>query len=340
MPTHLVAISSPLQLINALEAMLFNDLDSNDCQLIVRSLPGTQNDRFIRQQIDKHHWSSIYWYDSKSKIRSLPKLLRQFKGSRWSTVIGGELTAWWMNTLYQNIAFDRFILVDDGTMTLADYDNHLSQGTLPKKTKGLKDWILRLQGFKTMKFQIEPTLELFTIFDLEDTPWCKVQKNEMKGLQQQLSERHAIDVDGDLVFVGQPLASMGMITWKTQQKYLIAVQQRSPSGRVLYCPHRSEPEQILDQIAALKGFNITRFDCPIELGLIQLELPIAQLTGFCSTALFTLSRFYPNLPVSYIEFEAGEYLTEEYRVRGKSVYQTLSQSLSKFAFVNAIEPPQ
>tara|TARA_R110001583_G_scaffold185625_1_gene345858 strand:- start:8260 stop:9291 length:1032 start_codon:yes stop_codon:yes gene_type:complete len=329
MATHLVAISSPLQLINAMEALSHHRLQPEDCQLIVRAVAGTQNDKVIRELLNEASWASIYWYDSKSKFLMLPKLLHHFKGSHWQVVVGGELTPWWLNTLYANIEMESLVLVDDGVMTLADHDKYLSKGRLPEKTKGFKDKVLGLLGFNTMSFEIESPLELFTIFDLESTQYCSVSKNEMRVLRQQLAERQAFADDGDIVFVGQPLVGIGMVTWKTVKQHLLAVRSQSPTGRVIYCTHRNEDAEDISRIRELDGFEVVTFPCPIEIGLSRLEQPISMLVGFCSTALFTLNQFYQELPIKFVEFESDEYLTEEYRRNAGNIYQNLAQSIPK-----------
>lgn len=324
----LATASSPLQLINAAEAVNHYCAESDSKHLVIRALKGTNNEKIILEVLSNQEWDSVYWYSSKRKMLQLPSLLTKFKGTHWDYVMGGDLTAWWYNSLLANVVYDKHVLYDDGAKTIVDYNNCLVDGLLPEKKKGLKDLLLRFLGLKVMNRSLS-YLDVFTTFDLSKTKYCTVVHNAMPLMRTFVRNKKRSE-DGMTLIVGQPLVDINAVSWKDYSESLGKIKSSSKQG-AMYVAHRGETKGYLDLIEQQLGLKVIKPVSPLEIELCKIDYPIARIVGFTSTALYTLGIIYEDIPVWRIVLDESMYTSEEVRVASKMYHEYFAK------YIDAIE---
>ncbi|MEH6470001.1 MAG: polysialyltransferase family glycosyltransferase [Halopseudomonas sp.] len=324
----LATASSPLQLVNAAEAVQKLAPTSTNKHLVVRALKGSNNERVMRDVLERQQWDSVYWYSSERKIVQLPALLYKYKGTHWDYVMGGDFTSWWYNSLLANVTYGTHVLYDDGAKTVVDYENCLTTGQLPQKKKGGKDLILKLLGFKTMSFKFSP-LVLFSIFNLPDTNHCSVIKNEMEWLRSQIGA-DVYATDGAVLFIGQPFIDTKAVQADIYYSIVRNALNSSESKKMIYTAHRGESFAVLEEIKKIGDIEVVSPLAPIELELYRFSQRISQIIGISSTALYTLKVLYKDIPTYRIELNDQDYIDLTFKKASETYHAFFGPYLPKF----------
>ena len=119
---NLFILRSPLQIINAIEAIEQFKLKNNILVLIFNSLD--TNTRQINELVSLHKWEQIIRLEdrSKSKLFRYVKLVKELKKYSFNYLYFGNLGTI-QKILIANLKQDNVYLLDDGTSTIMYYNN-------------------------------------------------------------------------------------------------------------------------------------------------------------------------------------------------------------------------
>ena len=190
--------------------------------------------------------------------------------------------------------------LDDGTPTLNIAYNRL-------KSTYYKNY--HVQNFKsTFKKSIylglcpplicpPKSIEFFTLFPLDLPLTDKKLTNNYKW---SMSKVKPMPTTNEALFVGSHLVDRGIVHQNTYLSSLDYISKRAKAEgyKFVYVHHRGESSDIRDKLTAL--YPTIQYNLPLELAFIDSHRP-AMFIGHFSSALFTLSRIYPNSKIkSYI----------------------------------------
>ncbi|GLO59644.1 hypothetical protein MACH09_01520 [Vibrio sp. MACH09] len=297
-------VTSPFQYICANEARLAYNSKDNTLILIEQDNPaGIQQMAAILQE---DNWDSVLRFPRNKRTTTIPKIIKSItaitaiSNNALDTLFYSEYNAWRTKLLMRNLSFKKHVFFDDGTMTFADYYDHIEPKKIYHRSRWFQDSLLRLQGIQPIgEIGLFKNTELFSIFSF---PNCilKYKENKLLTLQLAAEEKRDEHQIND-IFIGQ-----GCIDEKghaSLNEYLTQIEQasRKSSLNLLYIPHRTEAAHVTQAIKKLANIRYHQPQYPIEIELIKTGIQPNCIFGLSSTALYTLSKIYPNSSIQLIE---------------------------------------
>jgi hypothetical protein len=299
---NLFFVSTPFQIINAMEAISFYQCQNN---VVIYREPENE---LSKQQMDKllakHDWLTIIKPLSKAKFSISPKLvnlLNQLKAVNPSMVFEKvfytEYPSRFIATMLSNISIsDKEVMFDDGTWTLKAFEEHLKDN-VPKSYPNFKrNLLLNLFGYKKPHtFHVHEKFELFTIFDLTSDRFV-VSKNNFAVLKNEQPQTESISSESSsiMVMIGDGGTDMGLSL--VLYKKAIA-ELATQTQKLVYFPHRNEKQHVRELLQDIPNLEYaTQTNLPIELAIRQYQ-NITAIYGFYSTALFTLATLFDTTPI-------------------------------------------
>jgi len=298
---QLFVIESPLQLINAYEAL---QTFSADKQIILVRLSGEHfNDNQIEKTIiklDINNLAKIKYVTINVKKRNiidyvkiiLLKLLFFFIYKSYKTIYIGNYNS---NFIRFIIPFKKNImLIDDGSLTL-NIQNKFSE-------KHYYNW--------------------FSIFDLVLITNQISIKNNYKHLNSKFI-KNRIKNENIVLFIGSALYTYQIVTEEYYLRLISNISNRYNEKRIIYIPHRSEKSSMLVRINEFNNIEVKRLEYPIELFAINNNTIPSLIASFYSTALITLEKIYG---VEAVAFKFN-YATSIYKDDIDLVYEYYAKSI-------------
>jgi len=111
-----------------------------------------------------------------------------------------------------------------------------------------------------------------------------------------------------VVILGNKFYEAGMLSREDSEYLLKKIMDDLGNEDVLYVAHRGESKEKLYSIQKEHKLDVVQYDFPIELyALYKKELP-KQVVSLFSTALFSLSKIYPDLKVTAYKMNTNKLL--------------------------------
>lgn len=268
----LVYVESPLQLINAVEAV--NYFNISNPKYLIRYNNSRTNDAQLRLVVNIFSLKNVQSLLISKDICSISDIL---------------------NSIFLNIIFISNIIVRRKVI-IGNYNSgilHFIKFFLvDKKTLLIDDG---LKSFETSKKLDKREFDWFTIFNLP-----------VKGEQifrNNFTVTSNILVGGKLteskeIFLGSPFYENDLMTREEYLDHLIfAKGNLFKSSDLVYIPHRMEDREKLWEINDL-GFSVFESAVPVELLGIKYSFRIKKVVSFYSTALVTCSKIYGSISVA------------------------------------------
>ena len=305
---NLFIIRSPLQIINAYEAIDYFDLKNNI--LVTIDTKGLSN----AEQISYLKSNDIKWEkeirfgntDQKSKSNFLQyiKLIKSLKEYKYDNIFIGDYGSI-HKIILANLKSKNQYLLDDGTTTLL---RHLQFKTDKTKSKfSLRTFRFKLFGLKTNTKQL---LNYFSIFKLNPNFSEKVIMNNF----DKLKTIHNIDSftkDNCIYIMGQPLVETGYIKRDVYLDFITNIIKKYKNQKVVYLAHRSETLESIEEYEN-DFFTILKSSKPIELMFLEEKKYPEQIIGFTSAALFTFKILFPKSSILSIEITKEQFVQNYY----------------------------
>lgn len=201
-----------------------------------------------------------------------------------------------ISTLLGNISItEKEVMFDDGVWTITEYKDNISTKNRIIHDNFKRSTLLKIFGFNSPR-TVYPrkNFEIFTFFDLPESS-INIKINTFHRLKLKIN--HTQEKSNNLiVFIGDGLTGNGL-NIESYLKSLKSILNKHDNCKLLYFPHRNEKEnikiQLLKNIPELTYVNAS---LPIELELSNHQ-GINSIYGYYSTALLSLSKLYPDIPI-------------------------------------------
>lgn len=270
---NIVLVESPLQLINAYEALhyyrtkntvmfvRYSNLQSNDKQidklLSILRFPDVQVIKFRINPAKKNVYDIFNFF----KVLLFAIYLNPSVGR----VFVGNYDSGFFSVILKFIPSNaKIVLLDDGNKSI-------------RLNKELNE---------------NSSMEFFTTFNLSSFNSHNIVYNDYPQIKTLVSA--GIILDKSVLFVGSGMAEIGIVS---EEYYLelmadISNHYAEYGFNIIYIPHRAESSEKLNLMSKYFDFEIRHLDYPIELfGLFNGFSPFI-VSSFCSTAIITLRNIY------------------------------------------------
>lgn len=295
MKKNLIIIGSPLQLINAVEAVNFFKLDNivlviTFNGLLINNIQiEKESSSFRCEEIIKIYPSSV------SKFLQYLKLIKYLQKYKFEKLFIGELGSAF-RIILANIDKEKVFLLDDGTATIVDYERSIKINKINRYS--LKE--LRFLTFG-LKIKVKDKINLFTYYNLEKLPGFEVIKNNLEYMKKDFVLNN-IDYCDTIFFFGQP--SEIFSDKKELELYLYKIVNKFSDKKIFYIPHRSQTKDEINNIMLVnKNIKILEINMPVERYFLDNGIYPKYAISYISTALTTTKILFPECNVNYTKIK-------------------------------------
>lgn len=294
---NLFIIRSPLQLLNAIEAIYhFNLFDSNNILYIIET-NGINNSIQLKKLLNIFKWSEVNLLKStkKSNFLNYVKIIKKLKRDRYNYLFLGDYGSI-HKIIISNIKSNNIYLLDDGVSSITIYNKLITNQSSIKDS-------FKLIRFLPFGLSIKKVKEInfFTIFNLKKTDNINIIQNNMKKLKNDY-DINSFSYLKDIIYLGQPLNSI--TTQESYVKYIEdTINNNFKNDKIKIFPHRGEDiEETANYLKdKFKNIEIFQNTLPIEKYFLENKIYPNTIVSFISTALFTLKILFPKSKIYYIE---------------------------------------
>ncbi|MDD3442357.1 MAG: hypothetical protein PHW89_03755 [Sulfurimonas denitrificans] len=300
---NLFVLKSPLQIINALEAVAHFKLSNNIFVLIYTD--SLVNENQMRELADSNSMPDIEFIhvkkEFKSKFLKYVQLIKEFKKDSYNHIFLGEIGKF-HKVLLANIKKEKVFLLDDGTATIKFYNEVIKTNKYNRYK--FKEMRFLLFG---LRVKIKDKINLFTYFDFEPIHGVEIVKNRLENLRKNNQGQECKHNEEIIYFIGEPLDQINVIdtdTYKDMIENLINMFKK----KVIYIPHRYESKQLKKTVSSVdnKLFEIKNINKPIETYFIEQKIYPKHIISCSSTALTTLGMMYEEAIVNIIKIPEND----------------------------------
>jgi len=289
---NLFIVGTPLQLLNAIEAVEHFKLENNILVIVHRSLKA--NKVQMDSIISLHKWKEVIniEYSKNSSILKYINLIKHLKRNSYKYIFIPKLEIV-PKLVIANVEKKKVFLLDDGIMTISIYENNIKN----KKFNKYNFKEIRFLFFG-LKIKIKDKINLFTYFDLKPIHGIEVIKNELTFLKKTYLEG-ATKEDSCVFFLGHP--SSKYIDDETYYGSLLNIVKKY-NQKIVYIPHRGESEKSKAILSAMQNqfFSVLDINMPVELYFLENKIYPSKVLAYYSTALITLNIIYKECEISFI----------------------------------------
>jgi len=297
---NLFIIRSPLQLINALEAIEYFKLKNNILVLIYNN---TDNTNIQMDKIAAYYsWKKIIVVNQeqkKSKMLDYVKLIKKIKSTPYNYVFFSNFGSV-QRIILANLKIKNLFFIDDGVETVNRYKNVFVKGGINKfRLKLARFWLF---GLKT---KIKNNINLFTYFDLKPFRDSKIIQNNLENFQKKYLNNSL--KDNFTYLLGQPLVSTNLLTKNDYFLYIDKIVSLADK-KIIYIPHRTEV--ISDRLKLYESniFEIKNINMPVEMYFLENNIYPLHVVSFMTTAFFTLKKLFSKTKFSYVYIPSSKIL--------------------------------
>ena len=313
-PVNLFLISTPLQLVNVLEAK--RELKISDESSVAIFLTYSSNLISIQKIIDRSQWKEIYFIDD--DIESLRKHEENFRTRRlWPVLkkavanyqkikslikqfreVDALVVGYYLGLenlhIMNNIRYNSLYLLDDGIATIEINERRKKNISFLQHQSTefyLKAWFKKyILGYD---IKHPESVTFFTIYDIEVSPRDRLIKHNYREAKKQIK---GLEKTNDVFLLGQPLSEIHpeIVSEATYFDYLLQVQEMWPHNSLVYIPHRDEASDKISRIENNLNIKVQRIELPIELFLLNQEKKPSLLAGFITSALPNCKEIFGN----------------------------------------------
>jgi len=296
---NLFLVTSPLQYICAVEAKSHYKTEDNILILVEQtSEPGLSQQSNL---LDESDWLHVIHMPRKSRSIHTPlaikKVKKILKTSQLEHFFHAEYNGWRSKLILKNTPICKEVYFDDGTLTINEYEEHIRNRDTYSRIRFFQDLLIKLLGLKAIgTLEQSENLELFTMFNIEK-PEHNIEHNSFKELMLKYGKPNLYCPDSSIGFIGQ--GAIGHKRRKTKEQYISEIKEViSELGKgVVYFPHRTESEELREEIKKIPGIKYHISQLPLELEIVDKNIKLSGLIGIYSTAQYTLKKLFPKMPI-------------------------------------------
>ncbi|MEZ8204502.1 polysialyltransferase family glycosyltransferase [Vibrio splendidus] len=298
---NVFVITSPFQYLCANEARLFYQTKNNI--LVYVEQEAERGKKNMSAILDESLWDEIIKIPRTQRTFRIPAVIKKIKNhnANIERIFLSEYHSWRSNLFIQNFPNTNIVYFDDGSATLVEHENLIKPQKPYRRKRILNDALIRIQGLEPANYvPYNNTLEIFTIFNIDNNS-CSVVKNNMDGIKKILHTEDCFNIDSPVGFIGEANIDAGKdcIKLKDYLKEIKAILNNTDKD-ILYFPHRMETEKVRKTISAIDRVKYHNSTMPLEIEIAKSNLSLSKLIGYSSTALYTLSVIYSDIPLEII----------------------------------------
>jgi len=338
---------TPLQYINAIEAMNFYGLKNN----ILLVIYPINRKNIFDNIIEVKYWDKILFFEREEESllnRNITKYFKWLNRCKEFIKLVDELDSTYKyfdklligNYIYETMLHignrlnsGEIILLDDGNATI-DIANFRIKGIQIFQTKRysikskFRVYIKKLffnyltEGFLKVTY--------FTIYDIPILNDDKINKNPYKYIKSFYTAKKQKDI---VFFLGGSLVENNIVKIENYFRFLLFVRQYFTNYQIEYIKHPGEHLIEIEKFLKMNEIIIVKPDLPFELYLMKLDKHPKIISGFLSTALINVSEIYGSI-FKYILFEIPDGLIAfNRRVWAKNIYNNFHKDKNKFDLI-------
>lgn len=283
MKYNLFIVSSPLQIMNAIEAVEHFKTQNN----ILLLLSSENKNQLIQMNhlIKFMDWLRIEYvstlsYKGINRLFFTRVITRQFKyikNYEIDKLFVGDYRSEHLNHMVNYFGNNDVYLLDDGLNQLG-YSKYLQNQSYKFKIRRLI-YGLFFYNLSKIKYTI------FSIFTIENE---KTIKNNYTFFKKYINTKV---MEKEVYFIGQPLVELNIIDEKCFKKELIKIINFYSKNLFIYILHRKENEEKINKLSKELNFEYKKFNNIIELEMINSDKIPSDIATFYSTAIITLPSF-------------------------------------------------
>lgn len=283
------------------EARVFYETKNNI--LIFKNKEGFLGKKHFKGVFVEEDWDYIIHLPDSGRLFSIPKIIKKLKkigtNDNFKSLFFSQHECMLTNLIKKNVPFERQVYFDDGTLSLLEYFKYIENKSPYSRVRLFDDFIMQLQGIKKIgTIEQHDSFEMFTIFNIPN-PSCKLTINEFVFLSSKIRSTESYELEGAVAFIGE--AAVGRDNYISESEYFKQLEKVSiENERVLYFPHRTESEYIKEKVKSFKNIDYQQTEFPIELEIGLKKIKLSKIYGIASTAIYTLSIIYKEIPISII----------------------------------------
>ncbi|MPL90803.1 hypothetical protein SDC9_36859 [bioreactor metagenome] len=290
---NLFIINSPLQLLNALEAIYKFKL--NNIIMVAVYNRSIKNIEQIEMQLSKINCEEIIRFNplKEGKIKGYVRLIKRLQKNVYEKIFTGEIEDYRFKAILANLEKEQLFVLDEGSSTVSLYESIIKQNKINKFK--LKSFKFLLYGLKT---NIKDIINFFTYYSFEPLKNGIVVNNSLEYLKKDFKQ-NGVNYDDTIFFLGQPLFIFS--NEKQFEDSLKEVVKKYKDKKIIFIPHR-EDKKILKIVHGIdKNIEILELNQPIERYFLEKGIEPRNIISFSSTALTTTKILFKNCNIEYIK---------------------------------------
>lgn len=306
---------SPLQLLNCIEACEHFGL--RDTHTILICAWRAERDRQLMERLLEiyPHWTELHFFPLYPSKGQLPVMLRVFsRHQRFAHLFYGDSTHL-INFFLNKVArFNAIHMVDDGAATL-QRAHLIASRMLHRLRKNFRPRSKLSSGLQAA-LGLSPMFlyqtRFFTFYPLPQPELAsRVEHNELRFSKSLLGDKAHNE---EIWFIGSDIRQVVLERREDYEALLEQVQRTLDLSKVVYIPHRKEPDEYLSTMSRRFGMEIRRLDNILEIEMAVAPTLPKAFASFSSSALDTLDLLIkPPITVFRIPSDAiRPALREEY----------------------------
>ncbi|MGR5179105.1 hypothetical protein ACPV4B_12165 [Vibrio parahaemolyticus] len=305
-------VTSPFQYLCALEAVQAL-CEPDSTHLLVLEVDDTAvGMKQLESLIAQNQWHHIFRLTTGNRTINTPIVIREIKNylNRQKLVVNyfgyAEFTSWRINLIKKNIAHRRPLYFDDGTLSLVEFETFIKPKKPYQRTRLFNDLLLRLQGTHPIGSADFPkNLMLFSLFDFSNSQLNYVE-NTFSALKSRFEKHEIYRADAPIAFIGQgAIDHKNMKPLSIYKKEVEQAIQLTHNNRLIYFPHRNEENHVRQAISSIEGVVYHDSIFPLEYEVLFNKLSFSRLIAPYSTALFSIKKLSPKLPITFLKEEVN-----------------------------------
>jgi hypothetical protein len=282
MKYNIFIVSSPLQIMNAIEAVEYFGTRNNI--LLVSYIGNKKPLSQIKKMLNFSDWHTVKYILLPLKVvdklifsKKIYSALQFIEKSKIDKLFVGEYRSDHVNHIVNSLRNQEVYLLDDGLAQL-NYHKELTQQPYKVKIRRLI-YKLLFYKLKTIKYTF------FTMFDIKNE---KIIKNNYNFFKKYIGNK---EIEDAIYFIGQPIIELNVMSKDNYKKELLKIINFYKGKKFVYILHRREEVENIKNLSLELNFEYKAFDNLIELEMINNPITPSNFATFFSTAIVTLPNF-------------------------------------------------
>lgn len=315
---------SPLQLLNCIEACEHFGLRGTHT-VMVCAWRAERDKHLMQRLLDLYpHWSELYFFPLYPTKGQLPVMLKVFRGRRhFAHLFYGDSTHL-INVFLNKVGrFDSIHLVDDGAATL-HRAHQIATRVLHRQRKNFTPrgrLGTALQAGLGLSPMFLYRARFFTFYPISQPELAgTIDRNELAFCKSRIGEKPRTD---EVWFIGSDIRREVLARREDYDAFLEQVHRRIDLSKVVYIPHRKEPDDYLAEISKRYSMEVRRLEAILELELVNAPTLPKAFVSFTSSALDTIDLLIKP-PITVFRIPQGA-IRDILRAKYDEVYDAMAR---------------